>query len=352
MIATSEIEILPSQIQAVSPLVSICIPNFNGADYIEQCIRSVLAQERDYEIEIILHDDASTDDSLEIIRKQFPEVHMLASRKNAGFCISNNRMVEYARGKYILLLNNDAILRPGSLRALLFDSETSTMPGIIGLPQYSLADGTLIDRGYEFDLFMNPIPSFVTGRQEVASVTGACLWIPRQVWDEIGGFPDWFGSVAEDVFLCHAARLLGYSVVVLEAPGFDHWIGRNLGGGKVMKNRLVSTPRRRALSERNKTWVMMICYPLTALLLVLPVHFVLLTIEATALLATGTSWNNVKTIYLEFPASLATGLSKVIQKRRYIQPKRRQKKLTYLRRFHLLPWKFVMLIRHGMPKLN
>ena len=352
MIATSEIEILLGSTKAVSPLVSICIPNFNGADYIEQCIRSVLAQERDYEIEIVLHDDASTDNSLNIIREQFPEVHVLASKNNAGFCISNNRMVEYAHGKYILLLNNDAILRPGSLRAFLLDTDASAIPGIIGLPQYSLADGTLVDRGYEFDLFMNPIPALIPGRQEVASVTGACLWIPRKIWDEIGGFPDWFGSVAEDVYLCHAARLLGYQVVVLDAPGFDHWIGRNLGGGKVLENRLVSTTRRRALSERNKTWVMMICYPLPALLFILPAHFALLTLEAAALLATGTEWSKINTIYFSLPIRLSENLARVMEIRRRIQCSRKISLIKYLRRFHLMPWKLVMLLRHGMPQLN
>ncbi|MGB5008871.1 MAG: glycosyltransferase [Candidatus Dechloromonas phosphoritropha] len=352
MTAPPSIEILPGNSPAVSPLISICIPNYNGSEYIGQCIRSVLAQEHDCEIEIVLHDDASTDNSLDIIREQFPEVHVLASKTNAGFCISNNRMVDYARGKYILLLNNDAILRPGSLLAFLLEAKAAAIPGIIGLPQHSLVDGALVDRGYEFDLFMNPIPAFIPGRQEVASVTGACLWIPRKVWDEIGGFPDWFGSVAEDVYLCHAARLLGYPVVVLDAPGFDHWIGRNLGGGKVMENRLVSTTRRRALSERNKTWVMMIFYPLPVLLFVLPLHLALLATEAVALLLTGTPWGMVRTIYLLLPSNLLGGLARVIDTRRHIQSRRLIGFTDYLRRFRLLPWKLVMLLRYGMPKLT
>lgn len=350
--ATPDIEVRRSSAPAVSPLVSVCIPNFNGANYIEKCIRSVLAQERDCEIEIILHDDASTDHSLDIILEKFPEVHVLASKENAGFCISNNRMVEHSRGKYVLLLNNDAILRPGSIRAFLLETEASTITGIIGLPEYSLADGTLVDRGYEFDLFMNPIPAFDSGRQEVASVTGACLWIPRKIWDEIGGFPDWFGSVAEDTYLCHSTRLLGYPVVVLDTPGFDHWIGRNLGGGKVVENKLISTTRRRALSERNKIWVMMICYPLGVLLFALPLHFALLAIEAIALLITGTPWTTVKAIYLTLPASLSTGITNVIEKRKHIRGSRRLGNIEYLRRIRLFPWKLTMLFRHGMPKLQ
>ncbi len=352
MTTPPKIEILPGRPQAASPLVSICIPNYNGADYISECIASVLAQERDYDIEIVVHDDASTDNSLNIIREQFPEVHVLASKTNSGFCISNNRMVDYAHGEFILLLNNDAILRPGSLQAFLREARSANVPGIVGLPQYSLVDGALVDRGYEFDLFMNPIPLFAPGRQDVATVTGACLWIPRKIWDEVGGFPEWFESVAEDIYLCHAARLLGYRVIVLDEPGFDHWIGRNLGGGKVQDDRLVSTTRRRTLSERNKTWVIMMCYPLPVLLAILPVHFMLLAGEACALLLTGISWRKVKSIYLSLPESLYDQLAAVADRRRRLRQNRHLGNLAYLRRFRLLPWKLTMLLRHGIPKLS
>jgi len=350
--APMAVETLPGNARPSDPLVSICIPNYNGAEYIEQCILSVLSQERDYAIEIILHDDASTDESLQTIRSHFPQVEVLDSKENVGFCISNNRMVAHSRGKYVLLLNNDAVLRAGSLKAFRDYAAMQPIPGILGLPQYTLHDGSLVDRGYEFDLFMNPIPAFAEGPTEVSTVTGACLWIPRKVWDEIGGFPAWFESVAEDIYLCHAARLLGYPVVVLAAPGFDHWIGRNLGGGKIISEGLMSTTRRRALSERNKTWVMMICYPLTALLFLLPLHFVLLAVETIALLVTGTPWGKVTAIYISLPSQLLGGWAHLTSARRHIQRCRRIRYADYLRRFRLLPWKLVMLWRHGMPKLT
>lgn len=348
----TEFAILPGKALPDSPLISVCIPNYNGSDYLEQCIRSVLLQDIDAEVELILHDDASSDDSLRIIREHFPQVEILASKKNVGFCISNNRMVAHARGEYILLLNNDAVLRPESLKTLKKYALSQLSPGILGLPQYTLYDRSLVDRGYEFDLFMNPIPVFAEGPTEVDTVTGACLWIPRKIWDEIGGFPDWFESIAEDIYLCHAARLLGHSVTILATPGFDHWIGRSLGGGKVTAEGLASTARRRRLSERNKTWVMMICYPLLLLLPLLPLHLIFLCIEALALLLTGAHWGQIKKIYFSLPSSTAKYLLPTLETRRHIQSNRRLSFWRYFERTHLLPQKLVMLLRHGMPKIN
>lgn len=349
---TADIEILPGTTPALLPLVSICIPNYNGADYIRECIVSVLAQERDYEIEIVLHDDASTDYSLCIIRKDFPEVHVLASKSNVGFCISNNRMVEYSRGQYILLLNNDAVLRPGSLRAFINHTAKQSKKGIIGLPQYALHDGSLVDRGYHFDLFMNPIPVFKEGSTEVGAVTGACLWIPRDLWEAIGGFPPWFESVAEDIFMCCATRLFGRPVTVLEAPGFDHWIGRNLGGGKIVHQKLSSSVRRRSLTERNKTWVMIMCYPLWLLAVTLPFHFLFLSIEALALLLCKKDWQAVKAIYAKLPGRLLEFNTEVWKLRSKLQSQRKCSFSAYFTTTRIAPWKLIMFMRFGFPHIS
>ena len=352
MTTAPEIKTLPGSFQAISPLVSICIPNYNGAEYIEECISSVLSQERDYAIEIILHDDASTDESLQIIRTQFPQVEVLASKENVGFCISNNRMVAHSRGKYVLLLNNDAVLRPGSLKAFRDFAATQPIQGILGLPQYTLYDGSLVDRGYEFDPFMNPIPVFVEGPIEVGAVTGACLWIPRHLWDTIGGFPPWFESVAEDIFLCCAARLLGFSVTILKEPGFDHWIGRNLGGGKIVESRLSSTVRRRSLTERNKTWVMIMCYPLPVLLILLPFHFLFLGIEGLVMLLIKRDWRAVDSIYARLPKRLMEFKANVSSLRSKLQSQKHCRIGAYFSMYQMIPWKLVMLFRHGLPRLT
>ena len=334
------------------PDISVCVANFNGESVLRDCLQSVYAQIGNFTFEALLHDDASTDASLALVRSEFPDVRIIESHYNVGFCISNNRMATAARGRYLLLLNNDAILRPGSLDALLREAQNIEHPAVLGLPQYTLHDGSLIDRGYEFDLFMNPIPVFTTAAHEVATATGACLWVPRTVWNAVGGFPPWFESIAEDIYLCQAARLLGYPTRVLNAPGFDHWIGKNLGGGKVVDNKLKTTARRRALSERNKTAVMLLCYPAWALPILLPVHTLLLGVEAIFLQLTGAGRGKTRRIYGAILRDLWRQRDDIIALRRKLHGQQAATGWRYMRRFRVLPHKLRMLIRHGTPEIR
>ena len=73
----------------------------------------------DAPVEILVHDDASRDGSVALLREKYPQVHVLASEQNVGFCVGNNRLVAAARGDYVLLLNNDAALAPDAVRRLL-----------------------------------------------------------------------------------------------------------------------------------------------------------------------------------------------------------------------------------------
>ncbi len=337
---------------ASRPDVSVCIANYNGDPYVLECLESVFTQAGTFSLEVLVHDDCSTDGSLEIIRKGYPSVIAMESQANTGFCVSNNRMVAASSGRYVLLLNNDAVLRPGSLQRLFEFAQNGHQSDILGLPQYTLVDGSLMDRGFRTDILMNPVPVLTSTTHEVAVATGACLWVPRSVWDAVGGFPQWFESIAEDIYLCWAARLLGHRTVVLDTPGFDHWVGKNLGGGKVIANRMSTTIRRRALSERNKTFVMLLCYPASILLLVLPLHAVLLTVEALFLLVTGTSPQAIRRIYVPIPGAVWHQRKHLLSLRRHLLLQRKSS-LRHL--FAQTSWgsrKLGMLLRHGRPKLS
>jgi len=81
-----------------SPLVSVCIANYNGMDVIDECLQSVMRQQGDIAVEILVHDDASTDGSAAHIQRCYPGVTLFRSSANVGFCVANNRMVAQCHG--------------------------------------------------------------------------------------------------------------------------------------------------------------------------------------------------------------------------------------------------------------
>jgi GT2 family glycosyltransferase len=175
----------------------VCIANFNGINVIDDCIRSVINQIGSIPVEILIHDDASTDGSTSYIKARYPEARIIESQINVGFCIANNRLAEQAQGQYILLLNNDAALLPDALQTLLCEAERLNTSAILSLPQYNAQTGDLIDIGCLLDPFLNPVPNQNPQRNDVGMVIGACLWISRKLWNELEGFPEWFESIGK-----------------------------------------------------------------------------------------------------------------------------------------------------------
>ena len=335
-----------------SPICSVCIANYNGANGILDCIEAVLAQDCDFDFEIIVHDDASTDNSVDIIRSEFPGIQLLSSDTNVGFCTSNNRMAKVAAGHYLLLLNNDAMLLPDALKTL-YRAACGSTPAVFGLPQYDASTGEFVDNGYYCDIFANPMPNMVMDHCHVAFVSGACLWIPLPLWNDSGGFPEWFGSVAEDMYLCARLRLGGHPVIALGKSGFHHHFGFSLGGGRVNRgNRLSSTIRRRSLSERNKTYVMITTYPMCILLLVLPLHLLLLMAEGLLLSVAKSDFGIWKTVYSPITSSILKAKNNLISLRGEIQRRRRINLGDWANGFRFTCHKIQLLIRHGLPELR
>ncbi|MGZ3814154.1 MAG: glycosyltransferase family 2 protein, partial [Mucilaginibacter sp.] len=277
---------------------------------------------------------------------------IISSTKNVGFCISNNRMVEYSQGEFLLLLNNDAVLRPGSLNAFFKRANQQNLQGIIGLPQYNLSNKELVDRGYSLDIFMNPVPIIDNNFENIKFVTGACLWLPKELWNKIGGFPSWFESVAEDTYLCCCARLLGYPVEILPEPGFDHWIGHNLGGGKVEDKKLSTSFTRRRLSERNKTFNMLICIPLCPLAIIFPLHLMILTIEGIILSTIKCDFKIWNKIYSGILFSILKHRKELYRQRKLIMSQRKASLKEYFSGTKIIPRKLIMLLKYGLPKIR
>ena len=332
-------------------LVSVCIANYNGDHLLRDCIDSVLAQDLDG-VEVIVHDDASTDGSLPLLRESYPTVTLIASGENVGFCVANNRMVAASRGKFVLLLNNDAALMPGALRALVDDAKRHDDGAILTLPQYDWNTGALVDRGCLLDPFHVPVPNLDPDRTRVAYVIGACLWIPVLRWRQLGGFPEWFGSIAEDMHLCCAARLQGVPVRCVAAGAYRHRQGASFGGNRADEGGLRTRYRRRYLSERNRLWLVRVYLPAPLVWPWLCLHVTALVLEGVLLaifLRDSAVWRQI------YGAALAdTWRSRglLARERVRLQSTRNVGTRTLLAPYRWIPRKLVLLLRHGLPRIR
>jgi GT2 family glycosyltransferase len=332
-----------------APVVSVCIANYNGEDIIADCIESVLRQQGAPAFEILVHDDASVDNSLDVLER-YESVRLIRSSQNVGFCISNNRMAAEARGQYVLLLNNDAQLFPDALATLYEESRKREGKAVLGLPQYDFDTRQLVDRGLKLDYFASSVPITTPSSNEVAMVIGACLWVPAGLWRQIGGFPEWFETNAEDVYLCCYARFLGFGIYVCEQSGFLHMIGHTLGGGKSDQRRLQISTRRRYFSERNRLFVQWLFYPAWLLPLTTVLNWVVLAAEALVLSIANRRASLIRDIYIRSQRDALSNIRVVAPARKTVMQSRVISYSRFLSAFTVIPQKLRLLMSEGLPR--
>jgi len=240
-------------------LVSIIVANYNGAHLIEECLSSVYSQPY-RPIEVIVVDNASTDDSVGVIENKFPDVRLIVNEYNMGFAEGNNRGVAKASGEYVVLLNNDTIVEAGWLPALI---------DMLKRPNVSVVTSKVVTEGVPSEFYtMNGTINYLgynimrefTDLSQVFFAGGASLIFRR---DEIGQpFLSEYFLYHEDVFLSWKLRLRGKSVAMAQQSIVHH-------KGSV-------TVRRQAsglvtfYQERNRLLNALLFYEARTLLLLIP----------------------------------------------------------------------------------
>ena len=332
-------------------ICSICIANYNGSEVIRRCLDAVMQQDTNIPFEILVHDDCSTDDSVEIIENEYPDVILLKSTQNVGYCRSNNILAASAKGEYILFLNNDAFLQPNVL-SCLHDFASQNESTLLGLPQIRDDNQQIVDYGHDLDLFMNPIPITTANRHEAAMQVGACLWIPRKIWMDIEGFPEWFYMNAEDMYVCLAARMRGHPTVILPESGFRHVIGHTFSGGKSIGKRLVTSTKRRHLSERNKLFNIGIFFPAWISIPILLIQVFLLFLEASILAVANANPDVFKEIFWKTMREFVANYTNILTCRRKHMNARTMPWRRFLSVFHVTNHKIALLLRYGIPRIS
>ncbi|UCF26759.1 MAG: glycosyltransferase family 2 protein [Chloroflexota bacterium] len=202
--------------------LSVIIVNWNTKNLLVECIDSIYTAPPNSEFDIWVVDNSSTDGSPEIIRNRYPEVNLIVNKENIGFAKANNQAFNQCRGKYILLLNPDTVVKPEAIEKLCRFLNQLPEVGMVG-PRLINADKTLqisafpiptlskeFWRLFHLDVFVPygkyPMKDWdVDTAREVDTLLGACMLIRREALGKSNLFDEEYFIYSEEVDLC--ARL-------------------------------------------------------------------------------------------------------------------------------------------------
>ncbi len=223
------------------PSVAVVILNWNGKHLLEKFLPSVLSSQ--YEnLSVIIADNASTDDSIAFLRKNFPEARLLSSDTNEGFSKGYNSALKRVVADYYVLLNSDVEVSEGWIMPVISLMESdkkiaACQPKILSFEkkdqfEYAGAAGGWIDslgypftRGRIFETCEKDIGQYNDTR-EIFWATGACLFVRGSVFHEMNGFDEYFFAHQEEIDLCWRMQRAGYAIYAVPASRVYH-----VGGG-------------------------------------------------------------------------------------------------------------------------
>jgi GT2 family glycosyltransferase len=268
------------------PMVAVVILNWNGKNYLEKFLPSVHASTYK-NMQIIVADNASTDDSIIFLQQYFPDVKIIINQSNEGFAKGYNSALKKVTADYFVLLNSDVEVTPKWIEPIiqLMENDMSIaacQPKILDYKnktqfEYAGACGGFIDSlGYPFargrvlenieedkGQYDSAIPCFWA--------TGAAMFVRASVYNALGGLDEYFFAHQEEIDLCWRMQLSGYKVYVQPASIVHH-----VGGGTLPKGNTKKT----YLNFRNN--LIMLCKntPANVLIVKLPIRFSLDAIAA------------------------------------------------------------------------
>ncbi|MFH1567348.1 MAG: glycosyltransferase family 2 protein [Gemmatimonadota bacterium] len=227
----------------VRPRLSICILSWNTRDLLRDCLQSVGADPEGGGWEVIVVDNGSVDGSPEMVREAFPRVRLIVNPCNLGFSGGNNAGLAQAGGDYLLLLNSDTRVAPGTLPRLVDYLEAHPGTGVVG-PRLVNPDGSLqlscgrppgLGAEIVHKLLLHRVfPFFRFGRwnhaatRSVGWVTGACLMARRAAVDQVGLLDDGIYMCFEDLDWCLRFRQAGWDVVYHPVGSVVHLEGQSI----------------------------------------------------------------------------------------------------------------------------
>jgi len=253
-------------LQSEDPLVSVIILNWNGKQYLKECLLS-LKKQTYKNFEVILVDNGSTDGSVDYIRDNFGDfIKLIENKANLGFAEGNNIGIKNSSGKYILLLNNDTKADPLWVEELVKVAESDDKIGMCASKILSLDDPKIIDnvghliykdglnrgRGrFEYD------QGQYDNIEEVFLPSGCAALYRKKMLDEIGEFDKDFFAYSDDTDIGIRGRLAGWKCMYVPGAVIYHKYSGSTSPYALFKA---------FHAERNRLWIAIKYFPLPVLL--------------------------------------------------------------------------------------
>jgi GT2 family glycosyltransferase/glycosyltransferase involved in cell wall biosynthesis len=221
-----------------APRASIIIPVFNKAEFTFQCLRS-LTREIDFDdVEVIVVNNASTDETAELLARFGDRLRVVTNAENRGFVDACNQGAQEARGQYLVFLNNDAVVLPGWLDELIATVEADETIGAVG-SMFLYPDGRIQEAGaiiwrdgaaFHYGWGGSPDDPRYSFARDVDYCSGASLLIRRELFERLGGFDRRYApAYYEDADLCFGVRAAGCRVRYQPLSRVLHYEGATAG---------------------------------------------------------------------------------------------------------------------------
>lgn len=234
--------------------ISVIILNWNGSRLLREYLPSVVQYSNPDIADVIVADNGSTDDSIKILKEEFPSVRIIPFNDNHGFAKGYNLAIEQIDTPYCILLNDDVRVTPHWLEPMLTYMEEHPETGALqpkllsdqdkSMFEYAGAAGGYLDRfGYPFcrGRIFDCVEKDEGQYDSVAKImwaTGACLMTRADLYRKAGGLDDNFFAHMEEIDLCWRIRNLGYDIVCIPDSKVYHYGGASLAMGNPRKTKL------------------------------------------------------------------------------------------------------------------
>jgi len=214
--------------------LSIIIGNYNTLELTKSCIESIFKYRPKFSFEVIVVDDASTDNSqkeLKNLEKKYSNLKVLFNLKNSGYVRTNNKGLNNSKGEYKLLLNSDTLVQEKSIDNLVEFAEKTPEAGVVGSRLVNI-DGTIQESCYDLPTIWNVInyKKFAPVGNEptvVDAVVGASFLITPKAYKLIGNLNEKYTSYFEDLDYCREVYRKGLKVYYLPESVVTHYHGES-----------------------------------------------------------------------------------------------------------------------------